>query len=260
MLIWKFSIGIGIALGLVACTRTRLSTVWDAAVDVKLVSDVAPALDLASVRSDAAPLVPDAALLVSDTTVVVPDAAVPLPDAAVALRDTAVSVPDTVVVFRDTAVVVPDTAIISRDSAIWVPDVAPDTSNVRLDATVLPVDSRDTVPNPFANQTFRIAPENPAPTPDPACTQYEAVDNFLLTFGSDISTLNGLAVRGSAATKFHATVGPESDRLTYHIDDLLAGGRVFIELDHGVYVGEVIVYGSGVPIARCLRGTLSPQP
>jgi hypothetical protein len=29
----------------------------------------------------------------------------------------------------------------------------------------------------------------------------------------------------------------------------------------GVYVGEVIVYGSGVPpIARCLRGTLSPQP
>jgi hypothetical protein len=239
MLIRKFSIGIGLSLGLVACTRTALSTARDAAVEANPVSDVSPAPDVVLAGPDTPPPVADAAVLVPDAAVVAPDVAVAVPDAAV---------------------VAPDVAVLVSDAAIPVPDAAHDTANVRRDGTVLPADSREAAANPFANQVFQIDTQHPAPTPDPACTQFEDVDTYRLTFGADTSTLNGLAVRGSAATRFHATVGPESDRLTYHIEDFLAGGRVFIELDQGVYVGEVIMYGSGVPIVRCLRGVLSPQP
>jgi hypothetical protein len=229
MLIRKFSIGIGLSLGLVACTRTALSTARDAAVEANPVSDVSSAPEVVLGGPDTPPLVADAAVLV--------------PDAAVVATDVAIAVPDA-------AIPVPDAA----------PDAAPDTANVRRDGPVLPADSREAAANPFANQVFQIDTQHPAPTPNPACTQFEDVDTYRLTFGADISTLRGLAVRGSAATKFSATVGPESDRLTYHIEDFLAGGRIFIELDQGVYVGEVIIYGSGVPIVRCLRGVLSPQP
>jgi hypothetical protein len=253
----KLSLCTGLALGLIACNRTPLSTAPDAAVDSKPATDVAPAPDLVLVRPDTTPLGPDSPAFVPDLAVVVPDTAVPVPDVGAALRDTA-SVPDIMMILRDTAAIVPDGAVL-RDSSIRIPDSAPDTLNVRLDA-VSPTDSLETAANLFADRIFTIDTLNPAPTPNPSCTQYQDVDSFRLTFSSDAGTLNGLAVRGSAATKFHGTVGPEANKLTYHVDDLLAGGRVFIELDQGVWVGQVVLYGSGVPVARCLRGALTPQP
>jgi hypothetical protein len=35
---------------------------------------------------------------------------------------------------------------------------------------------------------------------------------------------------------------------------------VFFERDQGVYVAQVVLYGSGVPVMWCLRGALTPQP
>jgi hypothetical protein len=71
--------------------------------------------------------------------------------------------------------------------------------------------------------------------------------------------LTGTAASGSTAWKFSATVGPEASKLTYHVTNL-TGGRVFLESDQGVYVAQVILYGSGVPVIWCLRGAMTPQP
>jgi len=254
MHIRKLALGMGIALGLAACTRTPMSLSGDAAVDGKPEADVPSAPDLVPIRADAG-------LSGLDTAVLGPDTAVLGPDTGVDLRDSAVPIADTAIDRRDTAgLIIPDTAVVFRDSAVGLPDAAPDLSSVGPDTTVPPPDSRETASDPFTNHTFRIDPAQPAPTPDPACTQYQSVDYAQLTFGSDSSTLDGIVVRGSSAMKFHATFGPESDKLTYHIEDLLGGGRVFLQHDQGVYVGQVVIYGSGVPVVWCLRGALTPQP
>ena len=147
---------------------------------------------------------------------------------------------------------------VGRDASTMLPDSGipiPDTGPIIGDP-----DTRETAADPFANRTFTIRPEYPAPTPDPACTQYGPSDYFQLTFGADTSTVNVLMVSGSAAEIFHATFGPEANKLTYHLTDAFAGGKITFERDQGIEVAQVIVYGSGVPVVRCLRGVLTPQP
>lgn len=233
----------GIAVGLMACSRTSITISRDAAVEAAPPSDVLPpGTDSVPSDSDAGNAVPDAAG-VPDTAALIPDAAV-VPDSAAA-PDAAV-VPDTAVLIPD-VVVVPDTAVLVPDSAAVLPDAAGP-------------DAAEAGSSRFANRTFRIDTANPAPTPAASCTQYGPADYFRLTFSSDASSVTVLGVKGSAATTFHAAAGPESDRLTYHVSDFLAGGVIFIERDQGIYVAQVVLYGSGVPIAWCLRGAMTPQP
>jgi len=126
------------------------------------------------------------------------------------------------------------------------------------DATTL-ADTREVAANTLAGRSFRIDDMNPAPTPDSTCTQSGPASAAQLTFSADMATLKAVASSGSTAFRFTATLGPESSRLTYHVEDL-TGGFVFVERDQGVYVAQVVLSGSGVPVVWCLRGTLTPQP
>jgi len=156
---------------------------------------------------------------------------------------------------------------VGRDAAVEVkPASDPDTVTVvatpveaPIDSARPPFDTDEVAADPYANRTFTLRPENPAPTPDPTCTQYGPTDYFQLTFSADNSTIKVLMVSGSAATPLNATMGPEANKLTYHLE-AFGGGKITFERDQGVAVAQVIVYGSGVPVIRCLRGALIPQP
>lgn len=220
---------------------------------------VAPAPDAADDTnvvpplSDAAPPTADSAASASETAPIAADSPVAVPDAAPIVADSAVEA-------LDTAPTVADSAVVSADATLVGDGPWPDSAVVLLDSARPVLDSGETAPTPYVNRTFRIDPQNPAPTPDPTCTQYREIDYIQMTFASDASTLTVLDVRGSAAMPFSATVGPESNKLTYHVNNFLGGGLITFEQDQGVYVAQVILYGSGVPIVQCLRGALTPQP
>jgi hypothetical protein len=179
----------------------------------------------------------------SDATVDRPPL-VHMPDAISAISDLGTPMPDVVPRAGD-----PDTAI-----EVARPVEAP------IDSARPAFETGEVAADPYANRTFTIRPQNPAPTPDPTCTQYGPTDYFQLTFSADNSTIKVLMVSGSAATPLNATMGPEANKLTYHLTDSFGGGKITIERDQGVAVAQVIVYGSGVPVIRCLRGALTPQP
>jgi hypothetical protein len=203
MQIRKLLFGMGIALWMMACSRTPLPASRDAETDVLA-------------RDGATPDVADAAV------------------AELVARDVAIA---------DAATVEAEADV--RDSA-------------GQDAASL-TDTREVAADPFAGRTFRIDDMNPAPTPDPACTPRGPAAAAELTFSSDLATLTGVASSGSTAFRFSGTLGPEANRLTYHVTSL-TGGQVFFEHDLGVYVAQVVLYGSGVPVMWCLRGALTPQP
>jgi hypothetical protein len=100
---------------------------------------------------------------------------------------------------------------------------------------------------------------NPAPTPDPACTHKSELEYFILHFSADLTTVQVGWVRGSAFVPYQGTLVPEASKLTYQLTDY-AGGTLTIELDQGLYVAQVTMFGSGVPVMSCLRAALSPQP
>jgi hypothetical protein len=164
---------------------------------------------------------------------------------------------DATFVSLDAQIVNADTIPAIPDSATAVPEV---TILTPMDTAQSASDGSSIAQNPDANRSFRIDPEHPAPTPDATCTQYGPADYFLLTFGAHTSTVEVLMVSGSIAATYHATMGPEANKLTYHLADFFTGGKITFEQDHGVEVAQVILYGSGVPVIRCLRGTLLPQP
>jgi hypothetical protein len=253
--------GMGIALWMVACSETPLATSRDAAVEVQPAPDV-------SANTDLVPSHPDSATLALDTAapdVLGRDAAAPdLADAALAdlpARDAAgadAAVPDALV--RDAVLDVAD--VVARDATIADVATVEAASDMRDSAGPDAVGFTETRPvstHPFAGRTFRIDDMNPAPTPDPTCTPSGPASAANLTFSSDVITLTGVASSGSTAFRFSATAGPESNKLTYHVTNL-NGGQVFFERDQGVYVGQVVLYGSGVPVMWCLRGALTPQP
>lgn len=265
----KLLLGLGMTLWMVACSRTPVPTPRDAAPEAQAVADVSAREDLVA-GSDAATLAPDAAA---------PDVLVR--DGAASDRaDTAA--PDVLV--RDAAA--PDRAdaaapdVLVRDGA--APDgadatgtdlPAPDATIADLATVDSPADLRDSAgpdvvgladtgevaADPFAGRTFRIDDMHPAPTPDPTCSPNAIAAAATLTLSADLTTLTGVASSGSAAFRFTATVGPEASRVTYHVTNL-TGGEVFFERDQGVWVAQVVLYGSGVPVIWCLRGTLIPQP
>jgi hypothetical protein len=239
MRVAQIGIGLALALGIAACTRTAMPLSRDAAVET------GPDL---SAEEDSRPIA-----VFSDTAPIVADSAVEVVDASV-VADSAVAIPDAAPFVADSAALVPDATAIGSDAT------GPDSADAARDSAPAGFDSGETAPDPYANRTFRIDPQHPAPTPDPSCTQYGGADYLQITFNGDLTTLNVLDVRGSAATQFQATVGPESSKLTYHVTGFLAGGVITFEIDHGVYVAEVILYGSGVPVVQCLRGALTPQP
>jgi hypothetical protein len=178
----------------------------------------------------------------TDGQVLLPDAAVPKTDTGLISAD-----PDTAPYAPDAAIVVSDSAIVPFDTALPVSDGPT-------------IDGPTKAPNPYANRSFRIDPEHPAPTPDATCTEYGPTDYYQFTFGADITTVTVLMVRGSAAQAYHATAGPEASKLTYHFTDWTPGGTITFERDKGVEVAQVIMRGSGLPVIRCLRGVLLPQP
>lgn len=258
MQIRKLLFGTGIALWLVACSGTPLATSRDAAVEVQPPPDVNANTDRAPSHPDSAPDLAAPDVLARD------DAAADFADAAAAdlvARDAAgadAAVPDLLV--RDAVADLADAVardatmadVVTTDAASDVRDSAgPDAAN-RTDA-------REVAADPFAGRTFRIDDMNPAPTPDPTCKPSGPASAAQLTFSSDINTLTGVASSGSTAFRFNATVGPESNKLTYHITNL-TGGEVFFERDQGIYVAQVVLFGSGVPVMWCLRGALMPQP
>lgn len=242
MRIAQIAFGITLALGMVACSRTSMPLSRDAAVEANRAFDAVGDTGTVPAFLDTGPLPPDSAVVVPDAIALAPDSG---------MLDTAPRTPDTGIIIGDfdSAAFAGDTAIPALDSAAVPPDTDRPTA-----------DSNETAPNPYADRTFRIDPQNPAPTPDPSCTQFGPADYIQMTFSSDLTTLTVLDVRDSATMTFHATVGPESSRLTYHVTDFLAGGVITFEGDQGVYVAEVVLYGSGVPIVQCLRGALTPQP
>lgn len=138
-------------------------------------------------------------------------------------------------------------------------EAAPDVRDSASPDAASLTDTREVAADPFAGRTFRITDTNPAPTPDPTCTPRGPASAAELTFSSDLTTLTGVASSGSTAFRFSGTAGPEAHRVTYHVTNL-TGGQVFFEDDQGVYVAQVILYGSGVPVMWCLRGALTPQP
>lgn len=255
----KLLLRVGIVVGMAACSRTPLPSSRDAAVEVRAAPDAVANPDL--VFSD-----PDSATLVSDTAApdVLPrDSAAPdyAGSADLLVRDTTGAdaiVPD--VLARDAAADVAD--VLTRDARIVdvvTVEAAADARDSASPEVAGLSDTREVAADPFAGRSFRIDDMNPAPTPDPACTQSGLASAAVLTFGSDVTTLTGVASSGSTAFKFSATVGPESSKLTYHVTNL-NGGQVFFERDQGVYVAQVVLSGSGVPVMWCLRGALSPQP
>lgn len=253
---------LALAFGLGACSKTSMSLSRDAGVEVP--PSVEPAADTgpAGGLPDTAPVVADSAVGVPD--VLATDSAVggdaSAPDSAVMIRD-AVG-PDTADGSAD-ATVASDGAIAMLDGPAPLGDAAPvgfDSAVVLPDSARPSADSAETASDPFANRTFRIDTEHPAPTPDSSCTQYRAADYVEMTFSADLTTLKVLDVRGSAASHFEATAGPEANKLTYHVTDFMGGGRITFERDQGVYVAQLVLYGSGVPVVQCLRGTMSPQP
>lgn len=248
------------ALALAACSRTSMTLSREAGVEAPRPTDGAG--DVGAVRTD-----PDARPLGPDSSVMGPDVAPPevitiIPDARVAdLPKDLPSLPD-LAVFpdladrRDARVGNPDVS--ARDGAIDRP--VGDSAAVSPDSTGPLGDSREVSSDPLASKTFDIDTMHPAPTPDPSCTQTEPVDSVHMTFSSDLSTLTGIFVRGSAAMRFTATLGPEASKLTYHVTDRTAGGVITFEQDQGVYVAQATLFGSGVPVVMCLRGALNPQP
>ncbi len=240
MQIRKSLVGLGIALCMVACSKTSLPKPRDGAADGQPTPDGRTHTDI--VRSS-------------------PDSATPAPDgldrdgAAPRLLDTASSE----VLARDATADV--AALLARDATsgdVKTTETAADTRDVAGREAVGLADGRETSAHPFAGRTFRIDDTKPAPTPDPDCTP-RAMSAATLTFSADVTTLTGVASSGSTAFKFSATAGPEADKLTYHVTNI-TGGEVFFERDQGVYVAQVVLFGSGVPVMWCLRGALDPQP
>jgi hypothetical protein len=219
----KLLFGMGIALWMMACSRTPLPASRDAEADVLARDGAAPDVADAAVAELPARDATVAELSARDATV----AELPARDATIADAATVEGAPDV------------------RDSA--GPDAAGFT------------DTREVAADPFAGRTFRIDDMNPAPTPDPTCKPSGPASAAQLTFSSDLTTLTGVASSGSTAFRFSATTGPEAHRVTYHVTSL-TGGQVFFEHDLGVYVAQVVLYGSGVPVMWCLRGALMPQP
>ena len=236
--------GIGIVLWLAACSSTRLPTGVDAGAEVNPATDTILVRDTPVPGADATPVTADATPPIPDTRLPRPDTRLPT-DAGPAAID--VGAPDAAGITLDTSPVTADAGTVLPDTATTVPDTAP----VRVDSA-RPVD-------PYANRTFRIDTEHPAPTPDTTCTQNGPADYFQFTFGPRTTTLTVLMVSGSAAQRFQANVGLESDKLTFHFDTPL-GGIVTFERDQDTQVAQAIVYGSGVSVIRCLRGALIPQP
>lgn len=218
------SFGSSIALWIAACSGTPLHNGRDAGSDVIPTPDTPVHQDVVAPKLDAAPGLPDAGTLVPDARIL-------------------------------------DAAVMGPDMAPVLPDAArPPMDTARPLDTALPTPDATTSTDPLANHTFRIDTQHPAPTPDPTCTQNRPADYFQFTFGPDTASLKGLMVSGSAAQPFNATLGPEANKLTFHITDLLAGGIITFERDKDIAVAQAIVYGSGVPVVRCLRGELIPQP
>lgn len=147
--------------------------------------------------------------------------------------------------------------VVVRDATIA--EVLSDARDLAGSDAISFADTREVAGDPLAGRSFRIDDMNPAPTPDSTCTQSGPASAVQLTFSADMATLTAVASSGSAAFRFTATLGPEASRLTYHVEEL-AGGFVFVERDQGVYVAQVILTGSGVPVLWCLRGALTPQP
>jgi hypothetical protein len=261
MQIRKLLIGMGISLWMVACSGTPLAPSRDAEVDVQPAPDVNANTDLVPSHPDSLTPTPDTAA----PDVLARDSAAPdLADGAGAdllARETAgadAAVPD--VVARDAAADVAD--VVAHDATTADVATADATADVRgaagLDAVGFN-DAREVASDPYAGRSFRIDDMNPAPTPDPTCTPSGPASGANLTFSSDVTTLTGVASSGSTAFRFSATVVPEASKLTYHVTNL-NGGQVFFERDQGVYVAQVVLYGSGVPVMWCLRGALKPQP
>lgn len=256
MQILKLLLRVGIVVGMAACSRTPLSPSQDAAAEVRAVPDAVANPDLAFAD-------PDSATLASDTAapdVLLRDSAAPdhAGSADLLVRDATGAdaiVPD--VLARDAAA-----DVLTRDARIVdvvTVEAGADARDSASPEVAGRFDAREVAADPFAGRSFRIDDMNPAPTPDPTCTQSGIASAAVLTFGSDTTTLTGVASSGSTAFRFSATVGPESSKLTYHVTNL-NGGQVFFERDQGVYVAQVVLSGSGVPVMWCLRGALSPQP
>jgi hypothetical protein len=261
MQIRKLLFGMSIALWMVACSGTPLTTSRDAAVEMQPPPDMNADTDPAPSNPDSATLAPDMA---APDALARDEAAPDLADAAVAdlvARDAAgadAAVPDVLV--RDAVADVAD--VVARDAMMADVATADAASDVRDSAgpdAASFTDAREVAADPFAGRTFRIDDMNPAPTPDPACKPSGPASAAQLTFSSDVITLTGVASSGSTAFRFSATIGPESNKLTYHVTNL-TGGQVFFERDQGVYVAQVVLFGSGVPVMWCLRGALVPQP
>lgn len=265
MPIRRLLVGMAITLWMVACSRTSLPVSRDATVETRPSAETGANTDHVPANPDSTTLAPDVSVpdaaagdaVARDAAVadaIVPDAGAG--DAAVA--DT--TVPEA---GAGDAAVADAGDVLAHDVAIS--DVAPaDTaaSDMRETAaadTTAPADVMEAAPNPFAGRSFRIDDTNPAPTPDPTCTPNGPVASAYFTFSSDLTSLTGTASQGSTAWRFDAIVGPESNKLTYHVTNLM-GGRVYLEGDQGVYVAQVVLYGSGVPVMWCLRGALTPQP
>ncbi len=276
MEIRRLLLGMGVALWMVACSSTSLTTSRDAGVEVQPAPDLSANTDLISFAPDSAALAPDTAT---------PDvlgrdgAASDLADAVgtdLPARDLASAdgaVPDVLVRDAVVDVLVRDAVVdvLVRDAVVDVltrevrmadvatVEAAPDVRDSADPDAVGLADAREAAAHPFAGRTFRIDDTNPAPTPDPTCTSSGPASAANLTFSSDLTTLTGVASSGSTAFRFSATVGPEANKLTYHVTNL-TGGQVFFERDQDVYVAQVALYGSGVPVMWCLRGALTPQP
>jgi hypothetical protein len=252
------------ALALAACSRTSMTLSLEAGVDAT--RPVEAAGDAGAIGP-----VPDAARLGPDSSVMGPEVAPPevitiVPDARVmdTPRDLA-RLPD-LGIFPDLAdrrdTRVGNAEVSARDGVLDRPVDRPvgDSAAVSPDLARPDGDSGEVASNPYASRTFDIDTMHPAPTADPSCTQTEPVDSVHMTFSSDIGTLTGIFVRGSAAIRFSATLGPEANKLTYHVTTPSAGGLITFEQDQGVGVAQATLLGSGVPIVMCIRGALTPQP
>lgn len=120
-------------------------------------------------------------------------------------------------------------------------------------------DVRPTLPDSLIGRTFTISANTPAPTSSANCISRGGAESLSLAFGNDISTVT-LTWSDATPTVMHGTLGPESDKVSYHIDDAFAGGLLTFEWDQGVAVAQVTIYGSGVPVITCVRAPLVPQP
>lgn len=136
----------------------------------------------------------------------------------------------------------------------------PSDTRTDLVTPVRTTDARPVLPDSLLGRTFTIAASTPAPTPSATCTKNTPTDVFSLAFGDTINTVTVTQLNLSPPEIFHGTLGPEANKITYHLNDAFAGGTVTLEWDQGVAVAQVTINGSGVPIIVCVRGPLSPQP